>query len=114
VPSPTSKCTRAATPMEKLAAAEASRGRGATLKCSTDCPVPVVHVVDGGGPVFPPMSTMCRRLRRERSREVNGEVERGAEGTNLSPTDPGTGWRKVAHAREDHGGWYAIRAPAAA
>jgi hypothetical protein len=111
VPCLTSKCARAATPMEKLAAVEASRGRDATLKCSTDCLAPVVHVVDGGGPVFPPMSTVCRRLRRERSREVNGKVERGAEGTNLSPTDPGTGWRKVAHAREDHGGWYTIRAP---
>ena len=41
---------------------------------------------------------------RERSREVNGEVERGTEGTNLCPADPGTEWREVAHAREDHGG----------
>jgi hypothetical protein len=41
---------------------------------------------------------------REEPREVDGEVERGVEGTNLSPPNPGTGWRKVAHACEDHGG----------
>jgi hypothetical protein len=66
--------------------------------------------------VFPMTSSVCWWLRRERSREVDGEVERGAEGTNLSPppVDPSTGWRKAAHAREDHGGRYAIRAPAAA
>jgi hypothetical protein len=84
---------------------EASRGRDAALERSTDCPAPVVRVADSGGPVFPPLtSTVCRRPRRERSREADGQVERSAEGTNLCPTDPGTEWREVAHAREDHGG----------
>jgi hypothetical protein len=51
---------------------------------------------------------------REKSHEVDGEVERGVEGTNLPPLNPGTGWRKVAHAREDHGGRHgALGLPAA-
>jgi hypothetical protein len=63
VPSPTSKCARAATPTKKLAATEASRGHGAIQGCTTYCSVPAVHDIDGGGHVFPPTSSVCWRLR---------------------------------------------------
>lgn len=50
---PTRNSASAATPTEKLVAAKVPRGHGATLECSTDVPVPVVHVFYGGGPVLP-------------------------------------------------------------
>jgi hypothetical protein len=84
--------------MKKLAVGEASRGHGATLERSTDCPVPMVHVIDGGGPMFPPTSVVCRRLRRERSREADEEVERGRRGHQFISRGPGTRCGKVAHA----------------
>jgi hypothetical protein len=66
--------------MEKQAAAEASRGRGATLECSTDCPVSVVHVVDDGGPVISPNAHGVQAaVAREdsRGRRRSGEGHRG-------------------------------------
>jgi hypothetical protein len=84
--------------MKKLVVAEASRGHGATLERSTDCPVPTVHVIDSGGPVFPSTSAVCRRLRRERSREADEEVERGCRGHQFISRGPGTRCGKVAHA----------------
>jgi hypothetical protein len=51
-----------------------------------------------------PTSTVCRRLRRERSREVDGEVERGAGGTNLSPRGPWHGMQE-SHPRPRGSRW---------
>ena len=54
--------------------------------------------------MFPTTSSVCWRLRRERSREVDGEVERGAGGTNLSPRGPWHGMQE-SHPRPRGSRW---------
>jgi hypothetical protein len=79
-----SKCARAATPTKKLAAAEASRGHGATQGCTTYCPVPAVHEIDGGGLVFPPdeLGVLAAETKRWR------EGDRGGLGSAPRPYRP--------------------------